>query len=319
MNGLALTILVGQLPKLFGFSVDADGLIDEARGFVERAGRRARRSAPRSRSGSSSLALILVLAALAAAGPRRARRGRRSRSRRRRRSTSATTGSRSSGTLPAGLPAAHRARRPVSRPRRCWSPARSGIALVALTDTISTASAFAARTGPGGRRQRRDDRHRRRERRRRVLPGLPGQHQRLAHRGRRAGRRQDAGDRAWSARRRSSLMLLLVPGLLRNLPAARRSPRSSSPRRCRWPTSPATVRLWQQRTRRVPAVDRRVPRRRAARRAARASRSRSRCRSSTCSGGPGGRTRPTLGRVPGMPGYHDAALHPEAEQTARAS
>src|SRR3954452_24804484 len=34
MNGLALTILIGQLPKLFGFSVDADGLIDEARGFV---------------------------------------------------------------------------------------------------------------------------------------------------------------------------------------------------------------------------------------------------------------------------------------------
>jgi MFS superfamily sulfate permease-like transporter len=34
MNGIALTILVGQLPKLFGFSVDADGLIDEATGFV---------------------------------------------------------------------------------------------------------------------------------------------------------------------------------------------------------------------------------------------------------------------------------------------
>jgi high affinity sulfate transporter 1 len=34
MNGLALTIVVGQLPKLFGFSVDADGLIDEAAGFV---------------------------------------------------------------------------------------------------------------------------------------------------------------------------------------------------------------------------------------------------------------------------------------------
>ena len=34
MNGLALTILVGQLPKLFGFSVDADGLIEEAKAFV---------------------------------------------------------------------------------------------------------------------------------------------------------------------------------------------------------------------------------------------------------------------------------------------
>src|SRR5204863_7888152 len=35
MNGLALTILVGQLPKLFGFSTDADGLVDEARAFVD--------------------------------------------------------------------------------------------------------------------------------------------------------------------------------------------------------------------------------------------------------------------------------------------
>ena len=35
MNGLALTIVVSQLPKLFGFSVDADGLIDEASAFVQ--------------------------------------------------------------------------------------------------------------------------------------------------------------------------------------------------------------------------------------------------------------------------------------------
>src|SRR4051812_22438446 len=35
MNGLALTIVVGQLPKLFGFRVNADGLIGELIGFVE--------------------------------------------------------------------------------------------------------------------------------------------------------------------------------------------------------------------------------------------------------------------------------------------
>jgi MFS superfamily sulfate permease-like transporter len=34
MNGLALTIVIGQLPKLFGFSVDADGLIEETGAFV---------------------------------------------------------------------------------------------------------------------------------------------------------------------------------------------------------------------------------------------------------------------------------------------
>src|SRR5581483_5899227 len=32
MNGLALTILIGQLPKLFGFSVDADGFLREVKG-----------------------------------------------------------------------------------------------------------------------------------------------------------------------------------------------------------------------------------------------------------------------------------------------
>ncbi len=34
MNGLALTILIGQLPKLFGFKVDADNLIGEVTGFA---------------------------------------------------------------------------------------------------------------------------------------------------------------------------------------------------------------------------------------------------------------------------------------------
>jgi high affinity sulfate transporter 1 len=34
LNGLALTILVGQLPKLFGFSVDAEGLLGELGAFV---------------------------------------------------------------------------------------------------------------------------------------------------------------------------------------------------------------------------------------------------------------------------------------------
>src|SRR5215831_12295083 len=35
INGLALTILVGQLPKLFGFKVEADGFIGEVTGFVK--------------------------------------------------------------------------------------------------------------------------------------------------------------------------------------------------------------------------------------------------------------------------------------------
>jgi len=35
MNGLALTILIGQLPKLLGFKVEADGLISEITGFAK--------------------------------------------------------------------------------------------------------------------------------------------------------------------------------------------------------------------------------------------------------------------------------------------
>jgi len=35
MNGLAITIIVGQLPKLFGFSTDAEGFFDELRLFVQ--------------------------------------------------------------------------------------------------------------------------------------------------------------------------------------------------------------------------------------------------------------------------------------------
>ena len=35
MNGLAVTIIVGQLPKLFGFSTDADCFLDEVKAFVE--------------------------------------------------------------------------------------------------------------------------------------------------------------------------------------------------------------------------------------------------------------------------------------------
>ncbi|HEV8166096.1 MAG TPA: SulP family inorganic anion transporter, partial [Actinomycetota bacterium] len=34
MNGIALTVLLSQLPKLFGFSVDAEGVIPEATAFL---------------------------------------------------------------------------------------------------------------------------------------------------------------------------------------------------------------------------------------------------------------------------------------------
>jgi high affinity sulfate transporter 1 len=143
MNGLALTILVGQLPKLCGFSVSGDNLIDEARGFVN--GLTAGDAVGAAVAvGVLSLALMLalgrwlprvpaVLVAVVAAIV----------------ASSALNlsdhGVSVVGTLPRGLP-------PLDLP----GPASDlplllagalGIVLVALADTISTASSFAERTG----------------------------------------------------------------------------------------------------------------------------------------------------------------------------
>ena len=143
MNGLALTILIGQLPKLFGFSTDANGLIDEAHAFIHGLASGEAVGAAVA-IGLVSLALILALGrwlprvpgvlvavviAIAAASI----------------FDLASHGVSLVGTLPKGFP-------PLTVP----SPISDlpllvagalGIVLVALADTISTASAFAARTG----------------------------------------------------------------------------------------------------------------------------------------------------------------------------
>ena len=141
MNGLALTILVGQLPKLFGFSVDGDGVIDEARGFVD--GVASGETVGASLAiGLVCLALILivqrvaprvpgvlvaVVVAIAAAGALHL----------------ADHGVSLVGGLPQGFP-------PLTWPGPASDlplllAGAAGIALVSLADTISTASAFAAR------------------------------------------------------------------------------------------------------------------------------------------------------------------------------
>jgi high affinity sulfate transporter 1 len=143
MNGLALTILVGQLPKLLGFSIDASGLIAETRAFVH--GLASGEAVPAAAAvGVLCLVLILalgrwwprlpaVLVAVVAAI-----------------AVSALFdlgehGVSLVGTLPQGLP-------PLTWPHPVSDlpllvAGALGISLVALTDTISTASAFAARTG----------------------------------------------------------------------------------------------------------------------------------------------------------------------------
>jgi high affinity sulfate transporter 1 len=144
MNGLAVTILVGQLPKLFGFSIDADGFIPELKGFINGVAHHETVGAALA-VGVFGLAVILVLqrvlpkvptvlvavvlSILAA-----------------RLFDLATHGVELVGTLPQGFP-------PLTLPRIGTSDlpllvgGAFGIALVALADTIATASAFADRTG----------------------------------------------------------------------------------------------------------------------------------------------------------------------------
>ena len=144
MNGLAVTILVGQLPKLFGFKVDAEGLIGEVTEFVKGLAH-GDAVAAAAVVGIAGIMLILVLqrwlpkvpavlvmVVLAIAA------------------TSvfglAGRGVSLVGVLPKGFP-------PLTIPRVGLADlgpligGALGIALVSLADTISTATAFAARTG----------------------------------------------------------------------------------------------------------------------------------------------------------------------------
>jgi high affinity sulfate transporter 1 len=144
MNGLALTIVISQLPKLLGFSVDADGLLRELAavlaGVVQGAANITatvigiaslvgilllNRLLPK----LPSVLIVVVLAALSV-------------------NLLGLTeqGVDTIGVLPQGFP-------PLTVPLVRWSdiPALAigalAIAVVALADTMSTASAFAARRG----------------------------------------------------------------------------------------------------------------------------------------------------------------------------
>jgi len=144
MNGLALTILIGQLPKLFGFKIEGNGLIAEFTGFA--AGLARGEAVPAAAAvgivGVAAIlvlqrwlpkvpaVLIMVVLAIAAATV----------------FSLADHGVSLVGVLPKGFP-------PLTIPPVHLADLAPlfggalGIALVSLADTISTASAFAARTG----------------------------------------------------------------------------------------------------------------------------------------------------------------------------
>ena len=139
MNGLAITIFVGQLPKLAGFSTDADGFVAELQAFVEGF---ADRNQTALWLGLATLAVLLVMPRFSRTIPA---------------VLVAVIGATvvtglfdldisTVGTLPEGLP----------RPALPWTSvsdvapmlvAAVGITLVSLTDTIATSTAFSARRG----------------------------------------------------------------------------------------------------------------------------------------------------------------------------
>ncbi len=307
MNGLALTILIGQLPKLFGFSTDANGLINETRAFVHGLAHGEAVGAAVA-IGLFSLILILalgrwlpripgvlvaVIAAIAASAA----------------FDLSSHGVSLVGTLPKGFP-------PLTVPNPISDlplliAGALGIALVALTDTISTASSFAARTGQeldgngemigigaanvaAG-----------------FFQGFP-----VSTSGSRTAVAEQTGAKTQLTGIVGAaaivLMLVLAPGLLKNLPnptlAAVVIAASVS-----LADLPATVRLWHQR--RVEfllsitaflgvallgvlqgiAVAVALSILNVFRRA-------------------WWPYQTTLGQVPGMPGLHDSQLHPDAEQ-----
>jgi high affinity sulfate transporter 1 len=139
MNGLAITIIVGQLPKLCGFSTDADTFVDEVRALFEGLDQL---NSTALTVGLLTLVVLLVLPRITRRIPA---------------VLVAVIGAtvvtalfdldvRTVGVLPEGLP------RP-SLPWTEWSDvgplliAAAGITLVSLTDTIATSTSFAARRG----------------------------------------------------------------------------------------------------------------------------------------------------------------------------
>lgn len=144
MNGLAITILVGQLPKLFGFSTDVNGFVAEVRAFAT--GVADGKTVPAALAiGVLSLVVIWVLQRIVPKAP----------------SVLIAVvmsiaaaslfhleahGVKFVGTLPQGFP-------PLTVPRVGASDialliaGAVGIAVVSLADTIATSSAFAERTG----------------------------------------------------------------------------------------------------------------------------------------------------------------------------
>lgn len=142
MNGLAITIIVGQLPKLFGFSTHADSFLAELRAFVENLDQTQTTTLV---VGVAVLVVLLLLPRITTRLPAVLVGV-----------LGATVASAVFGLAESGVATVGALPQGVPTPALPWSTASDvvplliaavGITLVSLTDTIATATSFAARRG----------------------------------------------------------------------------------------------------------------------------------------------------------------------------
>ena len=198
LAGLAVTIIVGQLPKFFGFSVDADTFLQEMRAIVTQLGQ--------TNLWTFAVGLLTLgdypwaasLGATISSHPLRRPCG--DPRHLSLQSASAWRGDR--GHTATGLPFATAATRLAERPADSH---RDGIRHLAGRHWRHDLHLGGVRlaSGAGDRRQSGARRDWRSERLGRVLPGISNQHERLTHRCCRAIGREDAVDRRGLGRRRA--------------------------------------------------------------------------------------------------------------------
>ena len=308
LAGLAVVIFVGQLPKLFGFSTDASGLVAEVGAFIQNLDQTnawalgigllslgiilgLRRLAPRT---PGILVAVVVAIGLSIV------------------LDLASHGVSVIGVLPQGFPMPALPAASPSRTSRCLLAAAVGISLVAIGDTISTSGGFATRGGyevngnqelagigsanlAAG-----------------LFSGFP-----VSTSGSRTAVAAQSGAKTQLTGLVAAALVLAdaarsCPGSSRRCPSPSSRP-SSSRRRSACSTSPSCDGSTASAG---PSSCSRWPAHSASRSSAssRGSSSRSPSRRSTSSSAPGRRTRRSSARAPGVPGYHDIRRYPDAEQ-----
>ena len=221
MNGIALTVLISQLPKLFGFSIDSAGPLRDLVQIAEAIlGGQANWTAFAVGAGTLVAILLLkpwkripglliaVVGATIAVGVL---------------GLDESAGVKVLGPLPQGLPS-------FALP---WIGLADlgqvviggcAVAMVAFADTSVLSRTYAAKTRTHGRSEPGDDRPGRRQPGRWTVPGVSDQQQLLAHAGRRSRGREDPAHRRGRRRGRRAAAVAGAQSAAKTCPTARWQP-----------------------------------------------------------------------------------------------